>query len=109
MPTWPPVSPKSSASRSRWKPASPAAACSAACAAADGPVTTKTECCALPAPDWGGTMANLPSDNVVMIDPQRYPRLSRIEVPADLRQFPEEELPAIAEELRAYLIEQVAL
>ncbi|MFC3816605.1 1-deoxy-D-xylulose-5-phosphate synthase [Lysobacter sp. GCM10012299] len=44
-----------------------------------------------------------------MIDPQRYPRLSRIEVPADLRQFPEEELPAIAEELRAYLIEQVAL
>lgn len=53
-------------------------------------------------------MANLPSDNVVMIDPQRYPRLSRIEVPADLRQFPEEELPAIADELRAYLIEQVA-
>ncbi|RDZ29123.1 1-deoxy-D-xylulose-5-phosphate synthase [Lysobacter silvisoli] len=44
-----------------------------------------------------------------MIDPQRYPRLSRIQVPADLRQFPEEELPAIAEELRAYLIEQVAL
>ncbi|HZH44080.1 MAG TPA: 1-deoxy-D-xylulose-5-phosphate synthase [Lysobacter sp.] len=43
-----------------------------------------------------------------MIDPQRYPRLSRIAVPADLRQFPEEELPAIAEELRAYLIEQVA-
>jgi len=25
-----------------------------------------------------------------MIDPQRYPRLSRIQVPADLRQFPEE-------------------
>ncbi|MFC0678924.1 1-deoxy-D-xylulose-5-phosphate synthase [Lysobacter korlensis] len=43
-----------------------------------------------------------------MIDPQRYPRLSRISVPADLRQFPEEELPAIADELRAYLIEQVA-
>ncbi len=43
-----------------------------------------------------------------MIDPQRYPRLSRITVPADLRQFPEEELPAIADELRAYLIEQVA-
>ena len=43
-----------------------------------------------------------------MIDPQRYPRLSRIEVPADLRQFPEEELPAIAAELRGYLIEQVA-
>ena len=44
-----------------------------------------------------------------MIDSQRYPRLSRIQVPADLRRFPEEELPAIAEELRAYLIEQVAL
>ncbi|CAA9316701.1 MAG: 1-deoxy-D-xylulose 5-phosphate synthase [uncultured Lysobacter sp.] len=43
-----------------------------------------------------------------MIDSQRYPRLSRISVPADLRQFPEEELPAIAMELRAYLIEQVA-
>ena len=43
-----------------------------------------------------------------MIDPQRYPRLSRISVPAELRQFPEEELPAIAGELRAYLIEQVA-
>ena len=43
-----------------------------------------------------------------MIDPQRYPYLSRIAVPADLRQFPEEDLPAIADELRAYLIEQVA-
>jgi 1-deoxy-D-xylulose-5-phosphate synthase len=43
-----------------------------------------------------------------MIDPQRYPRLSRISVPADLRTFPEDELPAIADELRAYLIEQVA-
>ncbi|WP_457097920.1 1-deoxy-D-xylulose-5-phosphate synthase [Lysobacter sp. P5_B9] len=44
-----------------------------------------------------------------MIDPQRYPRLSRIQVPADLRQFPEEELCAVADELRAYLIEQVAM
>ena len=44
-----------------------------------------------------------------MIDPHRYPRLSRIALPADLRQFDEAELPAIAEELRAYLIEQVAL
>ncbi len=43
-----------------------------------------------------------------MIDPQRYPRLSRIAVPADLRAFPEEELPEIAAELRGYLIEQVA-
>lgn len=43
-----------------------------------------------------------------MIDPQRYPRLSRIQTPADLRRFPVEDLPAIADELRAYLIEQVA-
>jgi 1-deoxy-D-xylulose-5-phosphate synthase len=44
-----------------------------------------------------------------MIDPQRYPRLSRIAVPADLRTFDEGELQAVADELRAYLIEQVAL
>lgn len=42
-----------------------------------------------------------------MIDPDRYPRLSRIQIPADLRQFDESELPAIAEELRGYLIESV--
>ncbi|MGY4516649.1 1-deoxy-D-xylulose-5-phosphate synthase [Lysobacter sp. HA18] len=44
-----------------------------------------------------------------MIDPQRHPRLSRIATPADLRQFDEAELQDIADELRAYLIEQVAL
>jgi len=43
-----------------------------------------------------------------MIDSQRYPRLSRIETPADLRQFPESELGEVAQELRAYLIESVA-
>jgi 1-deoxy-D-xylulose-5-phosphate synthase len=43
-----------------------------------------------------------------MIDPQRYPRLSRIALPADLREFPEAELPAIAAELRAYLVETVS-
>ncbi len=42
-----------------------------------------------------------------MIDAARHPRLSRIQTPADLRQFDESELPAIAEELRAYLIESV--
>jgi 1-deoxy-D-xylulose-5-phosphate synthase len=42
------------------------------------------------------------------MDSQRYPRLSRIALPADLRQFPEAELPAIADELRAYLIEKVS-
>jgi 1-deoxy-D-xylulose-5-phosphate synthase len=41
------------------------------------------------------------------IDAARYPRLSRIDSPADLRQFPVEELPAIADELRSYLIESV--
>ncbi|MFC4729666.1 1-deoxy-D-xylulose-5-phosphate synthase [Coralloluteibacterium thermophilus] len=43
-----------------------------------------------------------------MIDAQRYPRLSRIDSPADLRTFDESELPAVADELRAYLIEQVS-
>jgi len=42
-----------------------------------------------------------------MIDSMRYPRLSRIDSPADLRRFDEAELPDIAEELRAYLIESV--
>jgi 1-deoxy-D-xylulose-5-phosphate synthase len=42
-----------------------------------------------------------------MIDSSRYPRLSRIDSPADLRKFDESELPGIAEELRAYLIESV--
>ncbi len=42
-----------------------------------------------------------------MIDATRYPHLSRIDSPADLRGFDEAELPAIAEELRAYLIESV--
>ena len=31
-----------------------------------------------------------------MIDSLRYPRLARIDTPANLRQFPEAELPAIA-------------
>jgi 1-deoxy-D-xylulose-5-phosphate synthase len=43
-----------------------------------------------------------------MIDPNRYPRLARIESPADLRTFPESELGDIARELRAYLIESVS-
>ncbi|MEN5117292.1 1-deoxy-D-xylulose-5-phosphate synthase [Luteimonas sp. TWI662] len=42
-----------------------------------------------------------------MIDSSRYPRLARIDAPSDLRQFDESELPAIADELRAYLIESV--
>jgi len=44
-----------------------------------------------------------------MIDPVRYPRLARIDSPADLRRFDETELPKIADELRAYLIESVGL
>ena len=42
-----------------------------------------------------------------MIDSQRYPRLARIASPAELRAFDEAELPAIAGELRDYLIESV--
>jgi len=41
------------------------------------------------------------------IDAGRYPLLSRIDSPADLRQLPESELRAVADELRAYLIESV--
>ncbi|PJK06492.1 1-deoxy-D-xylulose-5-phosphate synthase [Lysobacteraceae bacterium NML71-0210] len=40
-----------------------------------------------------------------MIDSSRYPRLSQINTPADLRRFPAEELQAVADELRTYLIE----
>ncbi|MCJ0825934.1 1-deoxy-D-xylulose-5-phosphate synthase [Luteimonas sp. 50] len=47
------------------------------------------------------------TSNPASIDPARYPRLSRIDSPADLRKFDESELPAIADELRAYLIESV--
>jgi len=43
-----------------------------------------------------------------MIDPTRYPRLARIDSPADLRRFPETELRAVADELRNYLIEAVS-
>ncbi len=43
-----------------------------------------------------------------MIDSSRYPRLSRIHTPADLRRFPEAELPQIAAELRGHLIDAVA-
>src|SRR5690606_21158306 len=46
-------------------------------------------------------------ENGDMIDSSRYPRLSRIGSPADLRRFDEAELPAVADELRAYLIESV--
>ncbi|PKM09931.1 MAG: 1-deoxy-D-xylulose-5-phosphate synthase [Gammaproteobacteria bacterium HGW-Gammaproteobacteria-5] len=43
-----------------------------------------------------------------MIDPIRYPLLSQIAVPADLRTVSEDDLKAVADELRAYLIETVA-
>ncbi|HHW4680344.1 MAG TPA: 1-deoxy-D-xylulose-5-phosphate synthase [Xylella taiwanensis] len=42
-----------------------------------------------------------------MIDSSRYPRLSRIQTPEDLRTFEETELRAVADELRDYLIESV--
>ena len=42
-----------------------------------------------------------------MIDRTRFPRLSAIDAPADLRRLPEAELPAVANELRDYLIESV--
>ncbi|MGY1410308.1 1-deoxy-D-xylulose-5-phosphate synthase [Luteimonas sp. A611] len=42
-----------------------------------------------------------------MIDSKRYPRLARVGNPAELRAFDEAELPAVADELRNYLIESV--
>jgi 1-deoxy-D-xylulose-5-phosphate synthase len=39
---------------------------------------------------------------------ERYPYLSKIALPGDLRQFSDAELPTIANELRAYLIETVS-
>jgi transketolase N-terminal domain/subunit len=93
-----------------------------ACAAADGPLSTipaaGRRSHALPRHVHGRTMAGLPphrpaapragrASDRSMIDPERYPRLSRIDSPADLRGFGEDELPAIAGELRDYLIESV--
>src|SRR5690625_4134525 len=43
-----------------------------------------------------------------MIDASRYPLLARIDAPSDLRRVPESGLSAVADELRAYLIESVA-
>ena len=43
-----------------------------------------------------------------MLDAERYPLLSRIDSPADLRRLPEHQLVAVADELRAYLIETVS-
>jgi len=43
-----------------------------------------------------------------MIESTRYPLLSQIDSPADLKRLSEDQLPALADELRAYLIESVA-
>ena len=43
-----------------------------------------------------------------MNDLSHYPHLAPIETPADLRLVPDDELPAVADELRRYLIEAVA-
>jgi len=47
-------------------------------------------------------------DNARMIDRTRYPLLAGIDSPDDLKRVPEAELPRVADELRAYLIESVA-
>jgi 1-deoxy-D-xylulose-5-phosphate synthase len=43
-----------------------------------------------------------------MIDSTRYPRLSRIDSPVQLREFPETELVEIAREVRDYLVQSVS-
>jgi 1-deoxy-D-xylulose-5-phosphate synthase len=45
---------------------------------------------------------------MLMTDLSRYPHLAKIQVPADLRTFADDDLPAVADELRGYLIEAVA-
>src|SRR5699024_6189173 len=62
----------------------------------------------LPGPPGRGDTGGKRCQNSRMIDVARYPRLSTITTPADLRRFPEAELSAVADELRAYLIESVA-
>jgi 1-deoxy-D-xylulose-5-phosphate synthase len=47
-------------------------------------------------------------DNTQMIDRVRYPLLAGIDSPAQLKQVAEADLPRVADELRAYLIESVA-
>jgi 1-deoxy-D-xylulose-5-phosphate synthase len=48
------------------------------------------------------------ANNTQMIDLSRYPHLSPIHHPADLRRVPDDQLPLVADELRRYLIEAVA-
>ncbi|WP_266159616.1 1-deoxy-D-xylulose-5-phosphate synthase [Dyella silvatica] len=43
-----------------------------------------------------------------MNDLSHYPHLAQIDTPADLRRMPDDQLPAVADELRQYLIEAVA-
>ena len=43
-----------------------------------------------------------------MSPPDPYPLLGRIDSPADLRALPESELPAVADELRRFLIDTVS-
>ena len=39
-----------------------------------------------------------------MTDLTRFPHLAQIDAPADLRRVPDDELPAVADELREFLI-----
>jgi 1-deoxy-D-xylulose-5-phosphate synthase len=43
-----------------------------------------------------------------MIDSERYPLLAKLDTPAALRQLGDADLPAVSQELRAYLVESVA-
>ena len=50
----------------------------------------------------------MPDCSQSRLDAERFPRLSALEFPADLRQLAEAQLPALADELRAFLIDSVA-
>ena len=62
------------------------------------------------APPRAGLLAEgLPGfDNGLLMDATLFPHLSRIATPEDLRLYPEADLPAVADELRRYLIASVA-
>lgn len=44
----------------------------------------------------------------MLCNPEKYPKLSEINYPNDLRRFPQESLPQIADELRSFLIESTS-
>src|SRR5690606_9590531 len=107
MPAWPPATPNTCRTSRRSRRNRPRRACSGG--ARNKRRRRRGRRCLAPHPDGGENARMTPplSCTTFPIDAGRYPRLARIDSPADLRGFDESELRAIADELRAYLIESV--